>query len=96
MAKFIFALTFVVPVILLSLFTAIVVDLVWGLSILSILSYFTAKTQGKKPWKTVGEQPLFQEAKSIVRDRSDLGASCPLVMGKRQTHKKGALWIFKH
>ena len=59
MAKFIFALTFVVPVILLPLFTAIVVSLVWGLSILTVLSYFIAKAQGEKPWKTVGEHLLI-------------------------------------
>jgi len=46
MAKLIFALTFVVPVLLLSLFTAIVVSLVWGLSILAVLSYFMAKARG--------------------------------------------------
>ena len=59
MAKFIFALTFVVPLILLPLITAIIVSLVWGLSILTILSYFIAKSQGKKPWKTVGEHLLI-------------------------------------
>ncbi len=59
MTKFIFALTFVVPVLLLPLITAIVVSLVWGLSILTILSYCIAKTQGEKPWKTVGEHLLI-------------------------------------
>ena len=59
MAKLIFALTFVVPVLLLPLFTAIVVSLVWGLSILTVLSYFMAKAQGKRPWKIVGEHFLI-------------------------------------
>ncbi|MDD5723723.1 MAG: hypothetical protein PHY29_08310 [Syntrophales bacterium] len=59
MTKFIFALTFVVPVLLLPLFTAIIVSLVWGLSILTILSYFMAKAQGERPWKTVGEHVLI-------------------------------------
>lgn len=59
MAKFIFALTFVVPVLLLPLFTAIIVSLVWGLSILTVLSYFIAKAQGERPWKIVGEHVLI-------------------------------------
>ena len=37
-AKFLFAMTFVVPVILFTLSTAIVISLIWGLSILSLLS----------------------------------------------------------
>lgn len=59
MAKFIFTLTFAVPVFLLPLFTAIVVSLVWGLSILTFLSYFMGKAQGKQPWKIVGEHVLI-------------------------------------
>ena len=58
-AKFIFALTFVVPVLLLPLLTAIVVCLVWGLSILIVLSCFIAKSRGEQPWKAVGEHVLI-------------------------------------
>ncbi|MDQ1272879.1 MAG: vacuolar iron transporter family protein [Planctomycetota bacterium] len=59
MAKLIFALTFVVPVLLLPLFTAIIVSLVWGLSILTVLNYFMAKAQGERPWKVIGEHVLI-------------------------------------
>ena len=59
LAKFIFALTFVVPILLLPLSTAIVVSLVWGLSILTILSYFMARSQGERPWKIIGEHVLI-------------------------------------
>ena len=55
LTKFLFAMTFVVPVLVLSLSTAIVVSLIWGLSMLTVLSYVIAKTQGKPPWKIVGE-----------------------------------------
>ena len=55
MTKFIFALTFVVPVLLLPLFTAMVVSLAWGFSIITVLSYTMAKAQGVGPWKIVGE-----------------------------------------
>lgn len=55
LAKFLFALTFVIPVLLLSLSTAIVVSLIWGMLILAILSYSMARSQGENPWKVVCE-----------------------------------------
>ena len=59
MAKLLFALTFAVPVLLLPLSRAILVSLVWGLSILAVLSYAMARTRGEKPWKVVGEHILI-------------------------------------
>lgn len=59
LAKFLFALTFAVPVLLLSLSTAIWVSLIWGMSILAILSYAMAKAQAEAPWKVVGEHILI-------------------------------------
>ena len=59
LAKFLFALTFVVPILLLPLSTAILVSLVWGMTILAILSYAMAKAQGKLPWKVVSEHILI-------------------------------------
>ena len=55
MTKFLVAMTFVVPLFLLPLSTAIVVSLIWGLAILAILSYIIARRQGTQPWKIVGE-----------------------------------------
>ena len=54
-SKFFFALTFVIPVMLCSLKTAVVVSTVWGLSMLSILSYAMAKEQKKSPLKSILE-----------------------------------------
>ena len=59
LAKFLFAITFVVPVLFFSLFTAIVISLIWGLSILTILSYVIARSQNEPPWKIVGEHLLI-------------------------------------
>ena len=59
LTKFLVAMTFVVPVLLLSLSAAIVVNLIWGMSILSVLSYIIAKSQGEPPWKIVGEHLLI-------------------------------------
>ncbi len=55
LAKFLFAMTFLVPVILFSLFTAVLVSICWGMSILTILSYIIAKAQNEPPWKIIGE-----------------------------------------
>ena len=59
LAKFLFALTFAAPVLLLPLPTAIWVSLIWGLAILAILSYAMAKSQGEAPWKIVSEHVLI-------------------------------------
>ena len=59
LTKFLVAMTFVVPVLLLSLTAAIVVNLIWGMSILSVLSYIIAKSRGEPPWKIVGEHLLI-------------------------------------
>ena len=58
-SKFIFALTFVVPVLLLKLSTALFVSVIWGLGMLSFFSYRMAKVQGDKPWKVVAEHLII-------------------------------------
>ncbi|MFA6254423.1 MAG: hypothetical protein WC675_00130 [Patescibacteria group bacterium] len=55
LAKFLFALTFLLPVLNLSLGVAIWVDIIWGLLILSTLSFVIAKAQKNKPHKVIFE-----------------------------------------
>lgn len=55
LAKFIFALTFVVPLLLLPLDTAVKVSIVWGLLVITGLSIFVAKKQGSSPLTAVAE-----------------------------------------
>jgi len=55
LAKLCIALTFVVPVVMLPLQSAIVVSVVWGLVLLALLSFYLAQVQGIAPWKVVGE-----------------------------------------
>ena len=52
--KFIIALSFLIPVLLLELISAIVVSIIWGLSLLCILS-FSVKNEKVNPWKAVLE-----------------------------------------
>jgi VIT1/CCC1 family predicted Fe2+/Mn2+ transporter len=54
-AKFLMALTFLVPVLLFELDTAVLVSLVWGLGVISALSYVIAQAQGASPWRVIGE-----------------------------------------
>ena len=58
-SKFVFALTFVIPVLLFELSTAIVVSVIWGLLMLSILSFRIAKEQKAKPWKVITEHLII-------------------------------------
>ncbi|MEE8638416.1 MAG: VIT1/CCC1 transporter family protein [Candidatus Margulisiibacteriota bacterium] len=55
LTKFIFALTFIVPVLLLKLSTAIVVSVLWGLSMLGIFSFSLAREQKVNPWRVIAE-----------------------------------------
>lgn len=57
--KLIFALSFIVPILLFELQTAIIVSILWGLSLLSILSYKLAKKRKSKPWKVVIEHLII-------------------------------------
>jgi len=58
-AKFIFAITFVIPILLLPLTTAIIVSVVLGLSLLGIFSFYIAKKQKAKSWKVIMEHLLI-------------------------------------
>ena len=55
LSKLIVALTFIIPVLLFQLSTAILVSVIWGLSLLGIFSFRIAKEQKAKPWKVVLE-----------------------------------------
>lgn len=54
-AKLVFALTFVIPVLLFELKQAITVSIIWGLFLLGVISFLIARAQKKPVWKVVGE-----------------------------------------
>ena len=62
LSKFGFALTFIIPVLLFELSTAIVISVIWGLSLISIFSFSIAKEQKAKPWKVVAEHLIISMA----------------------------------
>jgi vacuolar iron transporter family protein len=55
LAKFFFALTFVVPVLIFSLRTAVLIDICWGFFALSLLSFILAREQGESAFKAILE-----------------------------------------
>ena len=53
--KFVFSISFAVPLLLLPLTTAVLVSVVWGLLVIVILSYFLARSQDESPLYIIGE-----------------------------------------
>lgn len=58
-AKFIFALTFLVPVIIFPLNTAIIISIIWGLLLLTIFSYYIAKQRKSSPFHAIFEHLMI-------------------------------------
>lgn len=58
-SKFAFASTFLIPILLLELSTAIIISVIWGLLVLAILSFNIAREQQKKPWKIISEHIII-------------------------------------
>ena len=59
LSKFIFALTFLVPVLLFELDTAVIIGAVWGLLALGVLSYVMARKQKKSPAEVILEHLII-------------------------------------
>jgi VIT1/CCC1 family predicted Fe2+/Mn2+ transporter len=55
LSKFIFALTFVIPILLFKLSTAVILCVIWGTVLTTIFSVYIAKSQNKKTFHTVVE-----------------------------------------
>ena len=66
LTKFSFALTFVVPMLFFPLSTAVLADVIWGLSILSVLSYSIARREKKTAWKVILEHIIIAVAVIVV------------------------------
>ena len=59
LSKLLFALTFVIPVLLFELSTAIIISVAWGLGTLAVLSYSIARSRGTRPSRVVAEHMLI-------------------------------------
>ncbi len=55
LSKFVFALTFIVPILLFKINLAVIISVIWGLSLLGVLSYFISKQKRINPSKVILE-----------------------------------------
>jgi len=55
LTKFAMAGTFLIPILLLPLMTAIIVSVVWGLAVLTLLSFMLARSQRVSPFPVIAE-----------------------------------------
>lgn len=53
--KLLFALSFAVPLLLLPLGPAVIASIVWGMVVITVLSYFLARAQNESPWGIILE-----------------------------------------
>ncbi|MBD3204396.1 hypothetical protein GF327_08955 [Candidatus Woesearchaeota archaeon] len=65
-SKFLFALTFILPVVLFKLDTAIKISIAWGLFFLSFLSFLIARHSDKKPFNVIAEHISIATAVIII------------------------------
>ena len=54
-----FSLTFLVPIFLFDLPTAVIVSVAWGFAVLAVVSYRLARRQNTRPWIVIGEHLLI-------------------------------------
>lgn len=53
--KFVFALSFAVPLLFLPLDQAVIASIAWGMLVITVLSYYLARAQDASPLKVIGE-----------------------------------------
>ena len=66
LTKFFFALSFLIPVLILPLQTAIIICLIWGLGMLGFFSYTIARREKCSCWGVIGEHLVIAVAVIII------------------------------
>lgn len=66
LSKFVFALTFIIPLLLFTLSIAVVVNIIWGLFLLGMFSFQIAKEQKRNPWRIISEHVFIALAVIII------------------------------
>ena len=79
LSKLVVGLTFVVPLLLFELSIAILVNITWGLLLLTIISFIIAKEQKKKPWKIIAEHLIM--AIIVIIITYNIGGWISLIFG---------------
>lgn len=55
LTKFVFSISFAIPLLLLPLATAVIASIIWGLLVIVVLSFFLARSQDESPVAIVAE-----------------------------------------
>ena len=79
LSKFIFTLSFVVPLLLFPIQTAIVVSIIWGFFLLGALSFAIAKDKGECPFKIISEHIII--AASVITATFYIGKWATEILG---------------
>ncbi|MBC7081207.1 MAG: hypothetical protein H5T44_03050 [Thermoplasmatales archaeon] len=58
-SKFIFSISFIVPVIILNLSFAIIVNIFYGIILIALFSFYLAREQEASKWKVIGEHVII-------------------------------------
>jgi VIT1/CCC1 family predicted Fe2+/Mn2+ transporter len=58
-SKLFFTLTFIVPIIFLELSTAILTSVFWGLFLITVFSFYMARSQKQNPYKIIAEHVII-------------------------------------
>ena len=66
LSKFVFALSFIIPLLIFELSTAVVVGVIWGLSVLGIFSFKLAERRKEKPYKAVAEHLIVASVVIVI------------------------------
>ncbi len=66
LSKFSVAMSFLIPLLLLDFFWAIVASILWGALMLGVFSYYMALENDDTPWKVVGEHLLIAAVVVII------------------------------
>lgn len=66
LSKFLFALTFAVPMLALPLGPAVGLSILWGLLLLALLSYWIARAQRVEPWRVILEHLVIAVAVIVL------------------------------
>jgi len=55
LTKFVFSISFAIPLLLLPLGTAVIASVIWGMLVIIVLSYFLARSQDESPFSIILE-----------------------------------------
>lgn len=55
LTKFVFSISFAIPLLLLPLGTAVIASVIWGMLVIVVLSYFLARSQDESPFSIILE-----------------------------------------